>query len=205
MYNETFEWISGACNKAVDCLSRLVEVPENDTTDSSILINAVTSSPTDSQTIHTYSKTNAPVMMPSGNTKVNALQPIMRDHRDTLIQMKGMALFCKHISRWQNDGKTHHHESNTFTHIDWLLYKHAMDASQKFLMLVIPGLWSFMVLVEAHDKLGHQGVVRNYHLIKKWFYWKIWHVHYAGGKKQKHKCIPYRWQVYQSTPLIRSP
>ena len=26
-YNITFEWISGACNKAADCLSCLVELP----------------------------------------------------------------------------------------------------------------------------------------------------------------------------------
>ena len=29
-----------------------------------------------------------------------------------------------------------------------------------------------MVLVEAHDKLGHQGVKRTYHLIKQQHYWK---------------------------------
>ena len=29
-----------------------------------------------------------------------------------------------------------------------------------------------MVLVEAHDKLGHQGVNRTYHLVKCLYYWK---------------------------------
>ena len=28
-YNITFEWISGACNKAADCLSCLVELPQD--------------------------------------------------------------------------------------------------------------------------------------------------------------------------------
>ena len=28
-YNMTFEWISGACNKAADCLSHLVELPQD--------------------------------------------------------------------------------------------------------------------------------------------------------------------------------
>ena len=30
-YNITFEWISGACNKAADCLSHLVELPPKQT------------------------------------------------------------------------------------------------------------------------------------------------------------------------------
>ena len=51
-YNITLEWISGACNKTMDCLSSLVEVPENDTTDSSILINAVKASPTETHHLH---------------------------------------------------------------------------------------------------------------------------------------------------------
>ena len=38
-----------------------------------------------------------------------------------------------------------------------LLYKHVTDSRQKFLALVIPKSWKYTVLVEAHDKLGHQG------------------------------------------------
>ena len=52
--------------------------------------------------------------------------------------------------------KTPHHELDTFTHIKNLPYKHAMDASQKFLALVIPKSWCFTVLIEAHDNLGQQ-------------------------------------------------
>ena len=115
---------------------------------------------------HTHNKTNASVVMPSGNTKVNSSPPLMRDCRDTVIQMKQTDPFCKYISRQLHNGKAPHHESDTFTHIDGLLYKHAMDASQKFLTLVISKSWHFMVLVEAHDKLGHQGVMRMYALIK---------------------------------------
>ena len=29
-----------------------------------------------------------------------------------------------------------------------------------------------MVLVEDHDKLGHKGVNRTYHLVKYQYYWK---------------------------------
>ena len=52
-------------------------------------------------------------------------------------------------------------------HIKGLLYKHVIDSNQKFLEIVIPKSWHFTVLVEGHDKLGHQGVNRMYHLIKQ--------------------------------------
>ena len=53
-----------------------------------------------------------------------------------------------------------------------LLYKHIMDSGQKFLALVIPKSWKYTVLVEAHDKLGHQGNTNTYCLIKRLYYWK---------------------------------
>ena len=65
--------------------------------------------------------------------------------------------FCKHISKCLLNGKAPHHESNTFTHVKGLLYKHVSDAGKQFLALVIPKSWKFTILVEAHDKLGHQG------------------------------------------------
>ena len=46
-----------------------------------------------------------------------------------------------------------------------------MDPGQKFLALVIPKSWKYTVLVEAHDKLGHQGNTCAYCLTKK-TYWK---------------------------------
>ena len=65
------------------------------------------------------------------------------------------------------NGKASHHELDTFTNIDGLLYKHAMDVSHKSVALVIPKSWHFTVLVEAHNKLGHQGVTRTFHLFKQ--------------------------------------
>ena len=47
-----------------------------------------------------------------------------------------------------------------------------MDSNQRFLALAIPKSWCFTVLVEAHDKLGHQGVNSTYHLVKCQYYWK---------------------------------
>ena len=57
-----------------------------------------------------------------------------------------------------------------------------MDSNHKFLALVIPTSCHFTVLVEDHDKLGHQGVNQTYHLIKLQYHWK-------GMNKDIHKYI----------------
>ena len=79
------------------------------------------------------------------------------EHLDALLQMQRTDPFCKCISRRLRNSKAPHHEFDTFTHVKGLLYKHIMDAVKKFLTLVIPKSWKYTVLVEAHDKLGHQG------------------------------------------------
>ena len=60
----------------------------------------------------------------------------------------------------------------------------------QFLALVIPKSWKFTILVEAHDKLGHQGNNCTYCLIKHQYYWK-------GMNKDIRKyianCILCRW------------
>ena len=53
-----------------------------------------------------------------------------------------------------------------------LLYKHVMDSGKQFLALIILKSWKYTVLVEFHDKLGHQGHSHIYCLIKKQYYWK---------------------------------
>ena len=98
-------------------------------------------------------------------TRLNAPPPLMRDHKDTLLQMQRTDPFCKHMSKWLLNGKAPHHDADTFTNINGLPYKHAMDATQNFWVLVIPKSWHFTVLLEAHNKLGHQGVNRTFHLI----------------------------------------
>ena len=80
--------------------------------------------------------------------------------------------FCKCISRRLLNGKAPHHEFDTFTHVKGHLYKHIMDAGKKCLALVIPKAWKFTVLMEAHDKLGHQGNSHTCSLIKCQYYWK---------------------------------
>ena len=41
-----------------------------------------------------------------------------------------------------------------------------------FLALLIPKSWKYTVLVEAHNKLGHQENTHTYCLIKHQYYWK---------------------------------
>ena len=58
------------------------------------------------------------------------------------------------------------------TQVRGLLYKHVTNSGQNFLALVIPKSQRYTVLVEAHDKLGHQGNTHTYCLIKCQYYWK---------------------------------
>ena len=99
-------------------------------------------------------------------------KPLTADRLDALLQMQRTDPFCKCISKRLLNGKAPHHEFDTFTHMKGLLYKHVMDAGKQFLTLVIPKSWKYTVLVEAHDKLGHQGNSHMYCLIKRQKYWK---------------------------------
>ena len=128
-------------------------------------------------------------------------KPITADHLDALLQVQRTDPFCKHISRRLLNGKAPHHKFHTFTHVKGLLYKHITDASKKFLTLVIAKLWKYTILVEAHDKLGHQGNSHTYCLIKCQYYWKgtntdIWkyiaNCSFADGTKLKFNSIHYR-------------
>ena len=82
--------------------------------------------------------------------------------------------FCKQISKCLSHGKAPKHETDLFSHIRGLLYKHITDSGQKFLALVIPKSWKYTVLIEAHDKLGHQRNTQIYCLIKWQYYWRAW-------------------------------
>ena len=91
---------------------------------------------------------------------------------EALLQMQRTDPFCKHISKHLFNRKALQHEADIFTHIKGLLYKHIMDSGQKFLALVVPKSWKYTVLVEAHDKLGHQGNSPTYCLEKRQYYCK---------------------------------
>ena len=53
-YNITFEWTSGACKKAADCLSCLVELPE----DKPVPVNMLSATNTDGPAFNTRSQTH---------------------------------------------------------------------------------------------------------------------------------------------------
>ena len=146
-YNITFEWISGAKNKAADCLSRLVKPILASTS-----VNMLTPHPNTSPQISQESTTTP--------------KPLTVYRLDALLQMQRTDPFCKCISKKLLNGKAPHHKFDIFTHVKGLLYKHVTDAGKQFLTMVIPKSWKYTVLVEAHDKLGHQGDSCMYCLIK---------------------------------------
>ena len=174
-YNITFEWISGAKNKAADCLSRMVSPTGKS-------INMLTASLNDRPAFHTWSctqsisdPTSTPPVIPQLYISLDVTpmpKSLTADQWDALLQMKRTDPFCKCISKRLLNGKAPHHEFDTFTHVKGLLYKHVSDTGKQFLALVIPKSWKFTILVEAHDKLGHQGNNHIYCLIKHQYYWK---------------------------------
>ena len=173
-YNITFEWISEAKNKAADCLSWLVE--QLSTTPATV--NMLTVMHTDGPAYDTRScmkKDSAgttftphqdvtPNISPDKNQTPKSLTA---DRLEALLQMQRTDPFCKHISKHLFNGKAPQPETDIFTHVKGLLYKHVMDSGQKFLAFVIPKSWKYTVLVEAHDKLGHQGNSYTYCLVKR--------------------------------------
>ena len=55
--------------------------------------------------------------------------------------------------------KAPQHKPDLFIHVKGLLYKHVTDSYQKFLALAIPMAWKYTLLIEAHNKLTHQGTI----------------------------------------------
>ena len=172
-YTITFEWISGAQNKTADCLSQLVK-PNSTLT----CVNMLTASHTNGPTFNTRSCTQnaSPSTMPTPHPNISPRisqettptpKPLTADRLEALLQMQRTDPFCKCISKQLLNGKAPQHEFDTFTHVKGLLYKHVTDSGKQFLALVIPKSWKFTVLVEAHDKLGHQGNSHAYCLIKR--------------------------------------
>ena len=182
-YNITFEWISGVKNKAADCLSQLVELPEkcqkNPNGTKPVLINMVKAITTRSETrkTPTIKKTNKQppweINLNKDNTpgtavsKENTSNSCEDNPKDTSIkEMQSTDPFCKHIMKRLLNKTAPKHESNTFFIHNGLLYRYASDHSKDFCTLVIPKAWRYTILVETHDKMGHQANNRTYSLIK---------------------------------------
>ena len=180
-YNITFKWISGAHNKAADCLSRLVDLPH----DRQATVQMLPSTNHDGPAFHTRSRTEQSNMTENltSHPKTDTATPditnisdtpyiipklLTKDRLQALQQMQRTDPFCQHIS----NGTALKHEVDHFLHMKGLLYKHVTDSNQIFLDLVKPKSWKYTVLVEAHDKVGHQGATHTYCLIKHQYYWK---------------------------------
>ena len=174
----------------------------------------LTTSPTDGPTYNTRSHTQhtspSATSAPHPNISPRISQestttpkPLTVDRLDALLQMQKTDPFCKCISKHLLNGKALHHEFDPFTHVKGLLYKHVTDSGKQFLALVIPKSWKYIVLVEAHDKLSHQGNSCTYCLIKRQYYWK-------GMNKDIRKyianCVLCRWEKakIQQYPLQRT-
>ena len=133
-YNITFEWISGAKNKAADCLLWLVKPTSTLTS-----VNMITASHADGPAFHTRShiqntsssttSTPHPDISPRISQETTPMpKPLTADRLEALLQMQRTDLFCKCISKRLFNGKAPQHELDTFTHMKGLLYKHVMDS-----------------------------------------------------------------------------
>ena len=175
-----FEWISGAKNKAADCLLRLVELPEkyqkNPNRTKPVLINMVKAITTRSATGKpptvkktekqppleiNLNKDNTPETVVSKETTSNSCE---NNPKDTSIkEMQSTDPFCKRIMKRLLNKTAPKHELNIFFIHNGLIYRCTSDHSKDFCTLVIPKAWRYTILVETHDKMGHQG---TYSLIK---------------------------------------
>ena len=158
-YNITFEWISGARNKAADCLSRLVELPEkhhkNQTGTKSMWINMVRAVTTRSRLrqpeIDKQTKKPQPKETNSNNDTTRNDSP--DNSRYTSIrEMQSTNPFCRCIMKRLLNKTAPEHELKTFFIHKGLLYRYTLDNSKDFCTLVILKAWKYTILVETHDK-----------------------------------------------------
>ena len=113
---------------------------------------------------------NTPRTKVSKETANNNCEENSRDI--SVKEMQSMDPFCKRIMKRLLNKTAPKHELDTFFIHNGLLYRYASDHSKDFCALVIPKAWRYMILVETHDKMGHQGNNRTYYLIKRQYYWK---------------------------------
>ena len=193
-------------NKATNCLSQLVEWPQDRPA-----------------TVNMLSATNLDGSTPEVDLLSAPPQKILL-HNYSQMQLHQMSLAHQALywNHWPQIDYSHYYkcreqihsvsaspnlyhekasklEADLFLHMKGLLYKHVMNSNQKFLALVIPNAWKYTVPGEAHDKLGHQGATHTYCLIKCQYYWKgmnkdirkyIAHGTLCHGEKAKVQAYP---------------
>ena len=101
-YNIIFEWISGACNKAVNCLSCLVELSY----DTQVPINLLSVTNTDGPAFNTRSQTHQCLSLDTSTSQPNftpevseVMDPtpksLSADRLEALLQMQKTHSFCQ--------------------------------------------------------------------------------------------------------------
>ena len=105
-YNITFKWIMGACNKAANCLSHPVELPQNKPT----TINILSATHSGGPAFNTRSRT-AQQNSSNFTLQTDATEPLVTETENTtpkssstdrleaLTQMQKTDPFCKCISK----------------------------------------------------------------------------------------------------------
>ena len=131
-YNITFEWVSGAKNKAADCLVELPSTP-------SASINMLSVSNSDGPAFNTISQT-LQHLAPDSSTAQPSVTPaivstpdptpksLTADRLEALLQVQKTGPFCKQIPKQLSNGKAPKHKTELFTHVKGLLYKHITDS-----------------------------------------------------------------------------
>ena len=106
-YNITFEWISGTHNKAPDCLSHLVELPQ----DRLSTVNMLSATILHRSAFNTRSRTAQCSSSEDTTSQSDAVEPnvidtpnttpksLTMDRLQALLQMQKMDPFCKQISK----------------------------------------------------------------------------------------------------------
>ena len=129
-YNITFEWISGACNRAADCLLCLVELPE----DRRVLINVLSVTNTDGPAFNTRSQTHqclSPDISTSWPDVMPEVQQLQILHQNSLQRIDyKLSCRCRKLipsaNEYPNIYQTEKHLSMKliylFIHVRGLLY-----------------------------------------------------------------------------------
>ena len=147
-YSITFKWISGACNKAADCLSQLVNLPQDKLT----VVNMLSATYQDG---------------PAFNTRSQTLQHHFSDDLTSHTQPD--------VPPDVTDatGPTPKSLTEEDCRNSYKCRKQIHSVKEYPNALVIPKAWRYTVLVEAHDQAWeHQGTTCTYCLIKCQYYWK---------------------------------
>ena len=152
-YNITFEWLSGAKNKAADCLSRLVDQPQT----TAVPINMLSVSNTDGPAFNTRSQTHQqptpdnfttqPRITPENSPVPNPTpRSPTADRLKALLQMQKTDPFCKRISKCLSNGKAPQHETDLLPTSEDYYINMSQIQVRSFLLLSSPNLGNIQFL-----------------------------------------------------------